>query len=209
MWKQRSHVEWLKKGDHNIGYFHCRANQRNKHNYILGFEDETGNWVEDDGRMGEMVEAYFTNIFTTSNPSDFDEVLDGVLPTVTKDMNANLNWPFTVEKVYRALHQMAPLIAPSFDGISQIFYKSFQHIVGCDVTKATLSALNLGVVPESINTTFIAFIPKIMDPKKVFDFRPISLCKVIYKLIAEVLVNHLKLILPYVVFDTHSAFLLG
>ena len=104
MWKQRSHVEWLKKGDHNIGYFHCRANQRNKHNYILGFEDETGNWVEDDGRMGEMVEAYFTNIFTTSNPSDFDEVLDGVLPTVTKDMNANLNRPFTVEKVYRALH---------------------------------------------------------------------------------------------------------
>ena len=48
-----------------------------------------------------------------------------------------------------------------------------------------------------------------MDPKKVFDFRPISLYNVIYKLIAEVLVNHLKLILPYVVFDTHSAFLLG
>ena len=48
MWKQRSYVEWLKKGVHNIRYFHFRANQRNKHNYILGFEDETGHWVEDD-----------------------------------------------------------------------------------------------------------------------------------------------------------------
>jgi len=125
MWKQRSYVEWLKKGVRNIRYFHFRANQRNKHNYILGFEDEICNWVEDDDRMGEMVEAYFTNIFTTSNPLDFDEVLDGVLPIVTKDMNANLNRPFTAEKAHRALHQMAPLKAPDFDGMSQIFYKSF------------------------------------------------------------------------------------
>lgn len=71
------------------------------------------------------MEAYFTNIFTTSNPSDFDEVLDGVLPTVTKDMNANLNRPFTAEKVHRVLHQMAPLTTPDSDGMSQIFYKSF------------------------------------------------------------------------------------
>lgn len=77
------------------------------------------------------------------------------------------------------------------------------------ITKAILIAVNSSFVPGSINTTFIAFIPKIKDPKKVSDFRPISLCNMVYKLIAKVLVNHLKLILSYVVSDSQRTFLSG
>ena len=101
---------------------------------------------------------------------------------------------------------MAPLTAPGLDGMSPIFYKSFWHIVGNVVIMAVLSALNTGVVLESINTTFIALIPKILEPKKVSDFRPISLCNVIYKLIAKVLVNRLKKMLPFVVSNTECLF---
>ena len=137
MWKQGSRVEWLKEGDRNTRYFHCRANQRNKRSHVLGFEDEVGEWIEEEGRMEEMVEEYLANIFTTSNPSGFDEVLEGMLPTVTKDINLDLNRPFMVEEVQSALHQMAPLIAPGPDDISPIFYKSFWHIVGNDVTIRT------------------------------------------------------------------------
>lgn len=104
---------------------------------------------------------------------------------------------------------MAPLIALVPDGMSPMFYKYFWHIVGSDVTKAVLTALNYDFVPKSINTIFIALIPKIKDPKKVSNFRPISLCNMVYKLIATVLVNRLKLILPYVVFDSQRAFLSG
>ena len=42
MWKQRSKNAWLKEGDSNTKYFHCRANQRNRLNHILGLEDENG-----------------------------------------------------------------------------------------------------------------------------------------------------------------------
>ena len=69
--------------------------------------------------------------------------------------------------------------------------------------------MNTGFILESINTTFISPIPKIQNPKKVSNFRPIILCNVFYKLIAKVLVNRLELVLPYVVADSQSAFLLG
>ena len=60
-----------------------------------------------------------------------------------------------------------------------------------------LAVLNTGFIPKSINTTFISLIPKIQNPKKVLDSRPISLCNVFYKLIVKVLVNRLNLVLPW------------
>ena len=119
-----------------------------------------------------------------------------------KDMNAGLNHEYTADEVLQALHQMTPLTTPSPNGMSPIFYKSFWHIVGGDITTAVLATLNFGIIPESINTTFISLIPKILNHKKVSDFRLINLCNVFYKLITKVLVNRLRLILLYVVFDS-------
>ena len=149
--------------------------------------------------MVGLVEEYFSNISATSNPFGFNDILSGILPTVIEDMNTSLNQIYIANEVVKAFHQMAPLIAPSLDGMPRIFYKSFCHIVGGDVTTA---ALNTSFILESIDTTFISLVPKIQNPKKVSDFRLISLCNVFYKLIAKVLVNCLKLVLPYVVADS-------
>jgi len=81
-------------------------------------------------------------------------------------MNLELDKNFIGEEVFKALNQMAPLIAPGPNGMSPIFYKSFWHIVGRDVTEVVLNALNNGHVPANFNSTFIALIPKIKDPKK-------------------------------------------
>ena len=104
---------------------------------------------------------------------------------------------------------MAPLTALGPDGMSPIFYKSFWHIVGEDVTTMVIKVLNSSVVLESLNSTFIALIPKVEQPRKVSDFHPISLCNVIYKLISKVLVNRLKFFLAMAIPESQGAFLSG
>ena len=46
MWSQRSKTEWLRYGDQNTKYFHCRATERNKKNFISGLENAHGEWIE-------------------------------------------------------------------------------------------------------------------------------------------------------------------
>ena len=61
-------------------------------------------------------------------------------------------------------------------------------------------------MPPKLNDTYICLIPKTKNPQKITDFRPISLCNVMYRILAKVLANRLKKILPEVVNKSQSAF---
>ena len=52
-----------------------------------------------------------------------------------------------------------------------------------------------------MNATFIFLIPKKSDAVEVRDFRPISLIGGVYKIIAKVLANRLKMVLGDIVHD--------
>ena len=58
-----------------------------------------------------------------------------------------------------------------------------------------------------INRTNIALMPKNKNPQRMTDFRPISLCNVVYKLISKTLANHLKAILSFIISENQSAFM--
>lgn len=61
-----------------------------------------------------------------------------------------------------------------------------------------------------VNATLVALIPKVKSPNQVAEFRPISLCNVLYKLAySKVVANRLKLILLEIVSENHSVFVLG
>ena len=70
-----------------------------------------------------------------------------------------------------------------------------------------LNVLNMNMSMSSINKTNITPVPKINNPSKMTDFRPISLSNVVYKLIAKVLANRLKVVLPHIISENQSAFL--
>jgi hypothetical protein len=87
---------------------------------------------------------------------------------------------------------MAPLKALGPDGFNAGFFQKNWELVGPEVCQAILYSLNNGVISNDLNSTFIALIPKSKHPSGVTDFRPISLCNVLYKIISKVLANRLK-----------------
>lgn len=60
-----------------------------------------------------------------------------------------------------------------------------------------------------INKTNIVLILKISNPVDISHFRPISLCNVIYKLMAKVIANRLRKVLEKCINPAQSAFVPG
>jgi len=104
---------------------------------------------------------------------------------------------------------MKPYKAPDLDGFHCIFFKQYWHIVGDNIFHMVQSAFHTGHFDLEISKTLIALIPKIDSPNTYKDFRPISLCSIIYKIITKVLVHHLRLILNNIIGPYQSSFLPG
>ena len=113
------------------------------------------------------------------------ECLDAIESMVTDDMQKFLSTEFTAKEVKVALFQMGPTKAPGPDGMNALFYQKFWHIVGDSVVLAVLDFLNNGNMLLDINHTNIVLTPKVKNPERMFEFRPISLCNVIYKIISK------------------------
>lgn len=90
---------------------------------------------------------------------------------------------------------MAPLKSPGPDGFLVIFFHKYWHLIGSNITTCVLDFLNLHRLPHALNYTFIVLIPKIAKPSRITEFRPISLCNIVYKIGAKVLANRLNLTL--------------
>lgn len=93
--------------------------------------------------------------------------------------------------------------------MAPLFYQSYSDVLGQEVVDAVLSALHTRILPSPFNHTYITLIPKKKSSEYIADFWLISLCNVLYKIVAKVLANRLKLILPHIISPTQSAFVPG
>lgn len=122
------------------------------------------------------------------------------MPNIVNDeMNSQISQEFMEQEVQVALKQMTPLKAPDPDAMPPLFYQNYWELVGCDVTKTVLSFLNSALIPHPLNHTFLTLIPKIKNPISVSNYRPISLCNMIYKKFSKVLASQLKKNLPTII----------
>jgi hypothetical protein len=187
--KQRAKQHWLRYGDQNTGYFHSWMQHKRKIDHIRSICDEQGRVWRKKMDICKVFLDYFSRIFSSQGPSRVEECISKVLPRVNDTMNSRLLSTFTEEEVRNALFQMNPLKSPSPDGFPADFYQKNWDTVGGDVCRAVLEFLNGGQFDAGLNVTNTVLIPKVTSPSNLTDFRPISLCNVLYKIISKVLAN--------------------
>lgn len=124
-------------------------------------------------------------------------------------MNDALCKPFTDDEISDALFQIGPLKAPGPDGFPARFFQRNWEVLREEVIGAVRIFFDEGVMPEGVNNTSIVLIPKKDKPDELKDFRPISLCNVIYKIVSKCLANRIRPFLQEFISPTQSAFIPG
>jgi hypothetical protein len=208
-WMQRSRIAWLREGDKNTKYFHRRASWRRKKNNIRKLKRPDGTWTSDTSEMENMATCFFQDLYSRDDNINPEVITDLIDRSITEDMNKDLCAPFSEKEISDALFQIGPLKAPVPDGFPARFLQRNWGLLRDDVVRAVQRFFSEGVMPEEVNDTSIVLLPKKNDPEELKDFRPISLCNVIFKVISKCLVNRLRPILQDIISPTQSAFIPG
>lgn len=122
----------------------------------------------------------------------FPSLLGTIKTKLTEEQRIALDRPVTTEEIRAALFQMDGGKAPGLDGFVAAFYQKNWGWLEKDIVDSVQSFFHSGRMLKELNHTFITLIRKNPNPQGVGDFRPISLCNVLYKLVTKILVNWLR-----------------
>lgn len=89
----------------------------------------------------------------------------------------------TYKEIHSALKKINNLTAPRMDGYGAQFYKAAWPIIKKDIMVAIQYFFVNKRMYKVVNSTLVIMIPKNVNACMMKDYRPISCCTILYKLI--------------------------
>ncbi|XP_027076951.1 uncharacterized protein [Coffea arabica] len=182
---------------------------RRRKNRIADIQKENGTWTKNEEELSAEIASYYRDLFKTSEEGDMEEILSGIPHTILGSMNDRLTKPVDEEEIKYAIFSMNLDKVPRIDGMPLIFFQKFWNIVKKNLISAIQTFFHTVHLIKSINHTVISLIPKVMNPTSLKHYKHISLCTIVYKIIAKVLADRLKQVLHFCISKNQSTFIVG
>ena len=206
-WWQKSRALWLREGDKNTKFFHRLANSNRRYNSISTLSIN-GELSTDSDVISEFITQFYQHLF---EEEDCDRpLLDGLdFSMITKADALWLERPFDKDEVAGVVSGFNGDKAPGPDGFSMGFFQCCWDTIHLDIMAVLNYFHGVCSFEKSLNATFVALIPKKTEAVEVKDFRPISLVGGTYKILANLLANRLRVVLPKLISNSQNAFVQG
>jgi len=123
------------------------------------------------------------------------------------DSLSTLEEPFEEAEIDEIIKVLPTNKSIGLDGFNNEFIKRCWHIIKQDFYNLGRSFFMNNICLRSINSSFITLIPKIDDPSRVADFRPISLLNTSVKVLTKLLANRLQPLITRLVYKNQYGFI--
>lgn len=211
-WRDKSRELWIKEGDANTKFFHASVKTKRGKNRIDTVMDQNGTFHSSFEAIEELAVNNFKILLGNDNGGkniQSAQMVDVIQQEISDEDNKHLLSPFTKDEVRKAVFDMHPNKAPGPDGITMECFQKCWGFMGDDIFKVVEDFRKQGRFVKEISHTNIALIPKKQDCISMTDYRPISSCNSIYKIISKSMVNRLKPILMKIILPEQHGFTPG
>ncbi|KAL0295278.1 UNVERIFIED_CONTAM: hypothetical protein Sangu_2511200 [Sesamum angustifolium] len=130
-------------------------------------------------------------------------------PSLTSELASNLYRAVTPAEVKTVIFQISDNKAPDPDSYTSCFFKKAWNIMGDFICRAVMDFFRSGRMLRQLNHTIIALVPKSEHSLSVANYRPISCCNVIYKVITKIIADCLSPALEQLIDSSQAAFVGG
>lgn len=168
-----------------------------------------GRWFTKKKKIVDVIGSYFHTLFTSLPGERKATVRYALRPMITEEENAKLTSVPTAEEIREAVFSIYAEKAPGPDGFSAGFFHTHWSEIGPDIVKEVQGFFDGDTLPENINETHLRLIPKITNPQKVLDYRPIALCNMYYKIYSKLITRRLQPLMDKLISENQSAFVPG
>nr|GEW86643.1 reverse transcriptase domain-containing protein [Tanacetum cinerariifolium] len=202
---QKAKIKWAVEGDKNSKFFHGMVNWKRANLTVKGvmIDDE---WVDEPNRVKEEFHDYFAARF--NEPDTRHGHINYIFPNrLNEEQVADLETPITRDEIRLAVWGCEENKSPSPDEFTFEFFRKFWVVVGPHFCTAVEWFFDHASFPIRCNSSFIALIPKSLEPKTVGDYRPITLIGCLYKVVTKILATRLSSVISDLVSDVQTAFL--
>ena len=210
-WALKSRLNEANFRDQNTLFFHVTTMVRRHRIKIRCIKDSVGNWILNDLEIKDHIKAGFQKLYSTksllspiaSNVSKF------TCSYISKEDNTRIDTEVSNEEVRDGLWSLKSFKAPGPDGLHVGFFQHFWANVKNSICKEIKEAFTNGIVLSYLNETLVTLIPKCQSLETFNNYRPISLCNSVYKIISKIIVARIRPFLANLISPIQSAFVPG
>jgi hypothetical protein len=126
---------------------------------------------------------------------------------VDEDGNQDFFAKVIEDEIKETIHSFQKDKIPGSDRWNIKFYLDLFDLIQVDLLQIVEDSRRNGRLDSPINSTLVTLIPKRDEPQSFDDFRPISLCNLLYKFIAKIIARILNPILSVTISKGQFGFL--
>lgn len=201
----------VKEGDLPTKLFFSFLKNRGSSAKIRAIEDERGEEIGDEGRIRREFSIFFARLYKSE---DRGRSVIGFLESVivnklSYEERISIEREVETQEIEGVVKNLAKGKSPGMDGFPNEFYQRSWDWIKEDLGEVVRAILNNGGMTSEMNRSLIVLVPKVENSRTVKEFRPISLLLGIYKIVAKILANRIRLLVPKLVHPSQAGFVRG